>query len=326
MTTMSLLCYVIIILTLLWIYLFNSVSNGSSHQNQLDSIDLRTTELNTLYSLSTNDYHERVPGLIYDRNLAGPSIVKKELILFSLGDLLKAWNPDDTSTIKWLNSVAHPNSGHGLPRFDYSNTDERREALEMRDLEIPFILYNFPELDKTVSKWNFQYLAKKFGDDMRDVEKSRSNHFMYYHAHIGKSVLKNYPDWKPPQEDMKMTFLQFVQLVYEAELGTGELEEKKTSVSGGQSEELPVEIPAKLKRRSFLKQQKSSQVETEINSKSLHYLTISAGEGASTPWITSSLPFFACPSPSPVPDPPPPNSFFPSSLLEIFAIFFITFI
>ena len=47
-------------------------------------------------------------------------------------------------------------------------------------MQVPFIVYNVPEVDSVVTKWTQDYISNKFGDQKLEVTKSNSNHFMVW--------------------------------------------------------------------------------------------------------------------------------------------------
>jgi len=81
-----------------------------------------------------------------------------------------------------------------LQRFDYSNPEELRIAALYRDAQLPFKLYNFPDLNKITHKWTDTYLKKNMAREAIHVEKSKNNHFMYWNTRF------EIEDYKPPTE------------------------------------------------------------------------------------------------------------------------------
>ena len=160
------------------------VNTGSS---EVDPI--RVLENST--SISTTRSSDNVSNTIieYPEKLKqpDPALYPKYANLL---DVIKAWNPDDPDP---------PSSfKESLQHFDYSNTDEMIAAVKFRDAELPFKVYNVPEFDSVVNKWSDDYLTSQFRNSIesRRVEKSRSNHFMYWNANQRLHV-RNY---KPPTE------------------------------------------------------------------------------------------------------------------------------
>lgn len=77
-----------------------------------------------------------------------------------------------------------------------------QKALAYRDAEVPFIMYNIPELDAAVKKWSdLDYLNSRLGSKRYRTEASTSNHFMYWHGTRGGGK-----DWKPPTEIKQLDF------------------------------------------------------------------------------------------------------------------------
>ena len=64
--------------------------------------------------------------------------------------------------------------------FNYSNPIEREYAAKFRDAELPFKLYDIPEITAVTHLWDDEYLQKQFYGDphSKHVEKSKNNHFM----------------------------------------------------------------------------------------------------------------------------------------------------
>jgi hypothetical protein len=201
-------------------------------------------------------YLEDNPGLKYSSSQPPNASMKQHY--FKLENLLSAWNPDDTSESKWRQSMAHPDQGKGVARFDYQNAGEMNTARAYEAAALPFVVYNVPDLNKAATGgFSAAELAKNFGSSERPIERSTDNHFMYYSKRkigVGSAA---YPTWEPPQQDITMSLSKFKVLAAEA----------------GQHN---------LLNTANLRSEK----------KPLHYMTINAAEGAQTPWIKQALPFF----------------------------------
>ena len=169
-----------------------------------------------LYLSSRSEYLAIVPGLLYNTQ---HSYSLTALDLFPLGDLLRAWNPDDVSSSMWEASKAHPDKGHGVPRYDFSISEERLISLKRRQLELPFIVYNIPSLERASERWTYTYLKNKFGTTKRAVERStKGNHFMYFsHKKSKSSSTLRYKDWTPPQDLVDLSFTEFAELASNAQ-------------------------------------------------------------------------------------------------------------
>ena len=140
---------------------------------------------------------------------------------FNLGDLLTKWPATDTSPTKWNQSLAHYNGNYkGLRRFNFSDPNERQLAQLYREREVPFVLFDVPALDTAAEKYfSLDTLMKTFGDSRRPAEKSKKNdHFMYYSAKRKiETVMTLFPSWEPPQEDVLITFPEFLLEANDAE-------------------------------------------------------------------------------------------------------------
>lgn len=109
-------------------------------------------------------------------------------------DLLDNWNPDDVRV--------PPRHYSTLCRLDFQK--DHAKALRYRDAEVPFIVYNIPDLQATSDKWaRPDYLPAKLGDKKYHVEVSKNNHFMYYRAPSKKKAAK---DFVPPTESARWTY------------------------------------------------------------------------------------------------------------------------
>lgn len=211
------------------------------------------------YNAMLEEYKDHIPGLIYktnNRNDIESMVISKYPELYRLGDLLEQWNPNDVAPIHWTKSLAHPDRkvGSGILRFDFLNSKEMAIAELHRDAELPFVIYNIPELT-TASEINFSLnnLLENMGKtNLHDVEISENNKFVYFNVKDENAVRELYPSWKQPQDRVRMKFTDF--------LSQAESVEAKSS-------------------------------DITANS-SLFYLTISANKGYMTPWIREALPFF----------------------------------
>jgi oxalate decarboxylase/phosphoglucose isomerase-like protein (cupin superfamily) len=124
----------------------------------------------------------------------------------SLLDIISNWNPD--------NPDPPPNFRETLQHFNYSNPLERKMAELYRDAEVPFKLYGIPDIDEVRSKWTVSYLASAMNSEqIRHVEKSKSNHFMFW-TKPKKGLPK---DFIPPTETIEMTFEEWITLANHAD-------------------------------------------------------------------------------------------------------------
>lgn len=167
------------------------------------------------YKATLVEYRSAIQGLTYN---VAPVTSVKDPTFFALGDLLSAWNPDDTSQEKWVKSTAHPSTGNGLARFDYTDEVQRKMAQLYRENEIPFIVTNVPELHQAISnEFAIENIEKNLAGEIINVEKINSNNYMFYHDRNDAYIKKHHPGWQRPQEDMTMTFNEFLGEVTRAE-------------------------------------------------------------------------------------------------------------
>lgn len=124
----------------------------------------------------------------------------------SLLNIIKDWNPDNPDPPKVFFET--------LQHFDYSNATEREIAARFRDAEIPFKVYNVPEIDSVSNKWNDEYLLDVLAEGRGGghVEESKTNHFMYWK--IGNRDIRNY---KPPTDVIDMKFNEWLPIAKKAD-------------------------------------------------------------------------------------------------------------
>jgi hypothetical protein len=114
---------------------------------------------------------------------------------YKILDLVNNWNPDSNEIPPFhYDSLCH---------FDYQNSSQLAQAYAYRAKEVPFIVYNVPEVDSVVKKWNdLKYLTKLLGSRSYRTETSQSNHFMYWTG--GRNVRTS--NWTPPTKVISTTF------------------------------------------------------------------------------------------------------------------------
>lgn len=120
--------------------------------------------------------------------------------------LLDNWSPDDTT----IPEVIY----QGLCVFDYQKDFDK--AMRYRNLELPFIMQNDPEVARTVERWNTpQFIPDLLKGVKHRCEYSPNNHFMYHlPAKPGKKKGRMYnktpKDYKPPTDMLRMTYLEWL--------------------------------------------------------------------------------------------------------------------
>lgn len=235
--------------------------------------DWREEDIRLFSYLATRDeYVAAFAGLAYEPPPKRNDISDAAPEFTTLRALFTAWPPDDTSSDAWLSSPCHPSKGHAcaLPRFDFQSASDMEQALRHRAVERPFVVFNVPELDAAISSaFTLPALLRAFGSTPRIVEKSADNQFLYYstHTHTSLEGKLRHAAWSPPQTELPLTFSRFMRLAEEAEAAAEERQWRRAS----RESDAAVRYPP------------------------LHYLTVNAGEGGHTPWLTSALPFFSQP-------------------------------
>jgi Cupin-like domain len=90
-----------------------------------------------------------------------------------LGGLMADWNHDDD----------HEGTIHEtLQHFNYSDPNELAMAKKYRDAEVPFKLYNVPEIADAARKWTDEYVAAGFrsGAASGRAQESPNNYFAFF--------------------------------------------------------------------------------------------------------------------------------------------------
>lgn len=91
----------------------------------------------------------------------------------SMLDILIDWNPDIPDPPSLFKET--------LQHFNYSDENERKMAAVYRNAEIPFKLYNVPQVNEVSQKWTDEYLKGEIQTMWTShVESSDNNHFMYW--------------------------------------------------------------------------------------------------------------------------------------------------
>lgn len=125
----------------------------------------------------------------------------------SLASILERWNPDNPDP---------PNIFHeSLQHFNYSNPYERSMSELYRNREIPFKLYNVPEVTAVTNKWSTAYLARALQGITPHVEKSNSNHFLFWNMNSKNRLGR---DYIPPTEKITMPFEEWLHRAHQNDL------------------------------------------------------------------------------------------------------------
>lgn len=119
--------------------------------------------------------------------------------------VLQRWNPDDPELPSTFTET--------LQHFNYSDPAERAAAEAFRNAELPFKVYGVPELDRVTARWTDGYLHDNLKRTRRVyVEKSASNHFMYW---VPEGPVD--PALKPPIEVVDLPFLDWLRIAKSAD-------------------------------------------------------------------------------------------------------------
>lgn len=120
---------------------------------------------------------------------------------YSVLKMVENWNPDSTEIPPFhFDSLCH---------FDYQNSSQLAAAYNYRAKEVPYVVYNVPELDEVVKKWNdIRYVSRRLGNKVYRTETSESNHFMYWSGGRRGGLR----DWKPPTTVINTKYKDWLQL------------------------------------------------------------------------------------------------------------------
>ena len=134
---------------------------------------------------------------------------------WNLIQILTNWNPDH---------VQFPPSTmiyQGLCVFDWNRHDHRPLLEVYRRAEVPFVLQNYPDLLRTAERWSHKgYLSKLVGPGRyRNEYAHNSNHLMYWKAQ-GRGARRLPDGWKPPTQNVELTFDEWYAKAMELEHAT----------------------------------------------------------------------------------------------------------
>jgi hypothetical protein len=101
---------------------------------------------------------------------------------------------------------------NSLCYFDYET--ESHKALNYRAADVPYLLYNVPDINKVVDNWQSLDHMKKFFDstDSHVEISAYHNHFLYFHGKDTHHLFHNRSGtgpWIPPTTTEEMTFSQW---------------------------------------------------------------------------------------------------------------------
>jgi len=133
--------------------------------------------------------------------------------LRNLWEIVRDWNPDNVS-------MPFPFKEQ-LQVLNYSDPRERKMAESYRNMEVPFKVFDVPDIEVVRDKWTDGYLVENFDQKHSaqfKVEQSDTNHFMYWRS-PSSAGKKAYPDWKSPTKIVSHTFAEWLSLARHADEG-----------------------------------------------------------------------------------------------------------
>lgn len=107
-----------------------------------------------------------------------------------------------------------------LPLLDYLKEEDRAVALKYREAELPFKLYNIPEIVHASSKWTDEYLSINLAKlNNTHVDRSDNSRFLYFERkRVAKYVLLHRDYEIPPGNTVNITFSDWLKAAKAAEV------------------------------------------------------------------------------------------------------------
>lgn len=144
---------------------------------------------------------------------------------------------------------------------------------------------------------------QNFGSTPRLVERSADNQFLYYSTHNSIDAKLQHASWVPPQSEVALTLRRFLRLAQEAEDyvpvhnnalaergGTADADAAATAAAGsrgGQGDRGASGASSGRQAASAAAAANASlAAQLPLSYPPLHYMTINAGEGGRTAWLT----------------------------------------
>ena len=155
-------------------------------------------QFNALPKVDYTKWRYRYPELMARPPVDDPSLYPP---LQTLGRILNRWPQDDLDRPPDVLEEA-------LMHFDYSDPMERAAAVRFRDAELPFKVYNVPELDAATAKWaDDDYVGRQFaGHKIHGVAQESTDHFFSFFRNDNWNVEVMGP---PPSVDTDFSFTQW---------------------------------------------------------------------------------------------------------------------
>lgn len=175
---------------------YNRISSGEHHDSSLPAVELNALGFP---DASRSGYNPILTKISYPKQKPEPPADYP--IYEPLLTIIERWNPDVPETPLHFQET--------LQHFNYSNPYERSMAELYRNKEIPFKLYDVPNIEEVRNKWTNSYLSKEMIKVNPHVEKSKSNHFMFWNIQTQKRM-RDAENYETPTEIVQMPFDQWV--------------------------------------------------------------------------------------------------------------------
>ncbi|EEY66797.1 uncharacterized protein PITG_17363 [Phytophthora infestans T30-4] len=121
-----------------------------------------------------NTFQCDLPSLRFQCDLDSDKGCKAYPQLFPSVALFDNWKPESTAQVpaSIFDSICH---------FNVSDPYEFRLAQMFREMEVPFVAYDIPELTSAAERWTDEYLTEKLNPTASyKVHVANDSHFMYY--------------------------------------------------------------------------------------------------------------------------------------------------
>ena len=119
---------IFVVLVSFWLfYFYGAVTSNFNPKPVVHAIEIPS------YYMTLLEYQNSITSIQYKatpkKEDDAITTEPKEVPLFALKDLMSAWEFEDTSRNAWSRSPAHPDTGNGVPRFDFQNTGKQKSQL-----------------------------------------------------------------------------------------------------------------------------------------------------------------------------------------------------
>ena len=161
---------------------------------------------------------------------------------YSIMDIINNWGADE----------------HDIPNMHYDSLchfnfeTEFDKAMNYRNADVPFVVYNNPDIDRTVMNWgSVDYVENMLAGKKYRCEASDTNHFMYWHP-PGNIFRKENPNWQAPTSVEWLTYSEWIKLAVRGQYSTPNDTTYRYFRASSKAEEwLVKELPVFQKRKSL---------------------------------------------------------------------------